>query len=168
MGRISPVPPFWSTVGRIFLRRFHDTFSYEFKNLSTVRKGPHMSQFCTTAQQCRYYQGASRTCLCCKGLSSCRRCIVVTLMSPIFVPTANQPRQGRFPFRVRQPMHFSRPPHLRAQAVVLHPGLVLRLQVVHEANEALATRRVGCERHGNGHWHLVAPNGECTVTGTVR
>ena len=57
VGRISPVPPFWSTVGRIFLRRFHDTFFYEFKNLSTVRKGPHMSQFCTTAQQCRYYQG---------------------------------------------------------------------------------------------------------------
>ena len=48
-------------------------------------------------------------------------------------------------------MHFSRPPHLRAQAVVLHPGLELRLQVAHEANEALATRRVGCERHGNGH-----------------
>ena len=48
-------------------------------------------------------------------------------------------------------MHFSGPPHLRAQAIVLHAGLILCLQVVHEAYEALATRGVGCERHGNGH-----------------
>ena len=48
-------------------------------------------------------------------------------------------------------MHFSGPPHLRAQAFVLHASLELSLQVVHEAYEALATRGVGCERHGNGH-----------------
>ena len=72
-------------------------------------------------------------------------------MSTILVPTANHPRQGRLPFRVCEPMHFSGPPHLRAQAIVLHPSLILCLQVVHEAYEALATRSVGCERHGNGH-----------------
>jgi hypothetical protein len=48
-------------------------------------------------------------------------------------------------------MDFSGPPHSRAQAVVRHSGLELSLQVVHEAYEALATRGVGCERHGNGH-----------------
>ena len=48
-------------------------------------------------------------------------------------------------------MHFCGPPHLRAQAIVLHASLELSLQVVHEADEALATRGVGCERHGNGH-----------------
>jgi hypothetical protein len=73
------------------------------------------------------------------------------LMSTIFVPTANHPRQGRLPFRVCEPMHFSGPPHLRAQAIVLHASLELCLQVVHQAYHALATRGVGCERHGNGH-----------------
>ena len=48
-------------------------------------------------------------------------------------------------------MHFSGPPHLRAQAVVPHSALELCLQVVHEANEALATRGVSSEGHGNGY-----------------
>ena len=47
-------------------------------------------------------------------------------------------------------MHFSGPPHLRAQAIVLHAGLEHCLQVVDEAYEALATKGVGCEGHGNG------------------
>ena len=95
-------------------------------------------------------RGASSTCLRLSDCSSCRRRIV-TLMSTILVPTANHPRQGRLPFRVCEPMHFSGPPHLRAQAIVLHAGLKLCLQVVHEAYHALATRGVSGERHGNGH-----------------
>ena len=42
-------------------------------------------------------------------------------------------------------MHFSGPPHLRAQAIVLHSGLEHCLHVVDVAYEALATEGVGCE-----------------------
>jgi hypothetical protein len=46
------------------------------------------------------------------SFGSCRRRIVVTLVSTILVPTANHPRQGRLLFRVCEPMHFGGPPHL--------------------------------------------------------
>jgi hypothetical protein len=109
-----------------------------------------MSQFCTAAGSTWVLRVASSNCLCLSGFSSSRRCIVDTLMSTMLVPTANHPRQGRLPFRVCERMHFCGPPHLRAQAIVLHASLELSLQVVHEADEALATRGVGCECHCNG------------------
>ncbi len=46
------------------------------------------------------------------SFGSCRRRIVVTLVSTALVPTANHPRPGRLPFRVCEPMHFGGPPHL--------------------------------------------------------
>ena len=107
-----------------------------------------MSHF--SARSAWILRGASSTCLCLSGFSNCRRCIVVTLVSTMLVPTAIHPRHGRLPFRVCEPMHFSGPPHLRAQAIVLHAGLEHCLQVVDEAYEALATKGVGCEGHGNG------------------
>ena len=154
---IFPVPPFSRQVGRIFLRPFPDNFNefkmfkmfkFYLKYIYTLRKGPHMSHF--SARSAWILRGASSTCLCLSGFSNCRRCIVVTLVSTMLVPTAIHPRHGRLPFRVCEPMHFSGPPHLRAQAIVLHAGLEHCLQVVDEAYEALATKGVGCEGHGNG------------------